>query len=87
MITNSVMGDKETVNDFIASQKLVTSSYNTFASECVNEQLRNEFLSILKDEHCIHAELFNDANSRGWYPVKQAPASDITQARQKFSMS
>ena len=83
--TQSMLGDKEIVNDLIAGQKHTTSSYNTFAGECVNEHLRNDFLNILKEEHCIQSELFNDANSRGWYAVKQAPSAEITQARQKFS--
>jgi len=79
-----IMGDKDAVTDGIASQKHATSTYNTFASECVSEPLRNDFLSILKDEHCIQSELFNDANSRGWYPVKQAPGNEITMVRDKF---
>lgn len=78
------MGDKETVNDFIASQKQIAASYNTFAGECVNEQLRSEFLCILDDEHQIQADLFNQANSRGWYQVKQADTMEINQARQKY---
>ncbi|MCL2546646.1 MAG: spore coat protein [Oscillospiraceae bacterium] len=84
MTTQSTMGDKEFLTDCIASQKQAASSHNTFAGECVNEQLRNEFLSILKDEHCIQSELFNDANSRGWYPVKQAPGNEITMVRDKY---
>lgn len=82
---SKTMGDKETVNDFIASQKQIASSYNTFAGECVNEQLRTDFLNILDDEHRIQADLFNQANSRGWYQVKQADAAQISQVRQKFS--
>ncbi len=83
--TTTTMNDQETVNDFIASQKLVSSNYNMFAGECVNQQLRDEFLSILKDEHCIQSELFNTANSRGWYPVKQAPTNEIQMVKDKFS--
>ena len=78
------MGDREILTDCLSSQKLGTASYNTFAGECANEQLRNEFLSILKEEHCIQSELFSDMNSRGWYPVKQAPGNEITAARDKF---
>ncbi|MCL2081522.1 MAG: spore coat protein [Oscillospiraceae bacterium] len=86
MTTQSIgLGDKEVVNDFIVSQKTLSSAYNTFAGECVNEQLRNEFLNILKEEHCIQAELFNEANSRGWYTTKQAPATEISQVRTKYT--
>ena len=84
MTNNQTMGDKEIINDCLASQKHSAASFNTFAGECVSEPLRNEFLSILKDEHCIQAELFNDANSRGWYSVKQAPGNEITMVRDKF---
>ncbi len=83
-MTSGTLGDKEFINDLISSQKFATSNYNTFAGECVCEQLRTDFLNILKDEHSIQAELFNEANSRGWYPVKQAPINEVTQVRQKF---
>lgn len=83
-MTSGTLGDKETLSDLISSQKFTTSNYNTFAGECVCEQLRTDFLNILKDEHNIQNELFNEASARGWYPVKQAPVNEVTQARQKF---
>ena len=55
-----MLGEKEILNDFIISQKLISSSYNTFAGECVNEQLRNAFLNILDDEHAIQANIFEN---------------------------
>lgn len=84
-VTSGTLGDKEIVNDFISSQKFVTGNYNTFAGECVNEQLRNDFLNILKEEHCIQAELWTDANTRGWYPTKPAPANEISMVLQKYT--
>ncbi len=86
MMTNTqTLGDKETVNDFIAGQKMITSAYNTFAGECANECLRNDFLNILKDEHCIQAELFTEASSRGWYQTKAAPTAEVNQVKTKFT--
>ena len=83
-MTAGLMGDKETLGDCLASQKLAASSYNTFAGECVNIQLRDEFLNILKEEHCIQSDLFNEMHSRGWYPVQSADSNEITQIRQKY---
>ena len=80
-----VLGDKDALKDCIASQKQIASSYNTFAGECVSEQLRCDFLTILDDEHRIQADLFNQASTRGWYQVKQADAAQINQLKQKFS--
>lgn len=85
MNANQVMGDKERLQDSIASQKLITSSYNTFASECVNMQLKNTFLSILDDEQKIQSELFQEMQGKGWYQTEPADGNKITQARQKYS--
>ena len=78
------MGDKELLTDCLNSEKNCTSVYNTFANECVNPQLRNDFVNTLKDAHDIQFELSGEATNRGWYAVKDAPEIDIMQAAQKF---
>ena len=88
MISNATagtLGDKETLNDFISSQKFTMNNYNLWASECVCEGLRNDLLTMLKEEHNIQNELFHEASTRGWYPVKQAPQNEIDQVYQKFN--
>ncbi len=84
-MNNQIMGDKELMNDSIASQKLIESSYNTFANECVNPSLRTDFLNILKEEHDIQADLFSEVQKRGWYQVKPADQNEIQQSMQKYS--
>jgi spore coat protein CotF len=86
-MNNQTMGDKELMDDSIASQKLIESTYNTYANECVNPSLRSDFLNILKEEHDIQADLFNEVQKRGWYQTKPADQNDIVQSRQKFSTS
>lgn len=78
------MGDVEIMNDSIASQKLISGSYDTFANECATPNLRDEFLNILKDEHQIQAEIFTEMQKRGWYQVKPADQQQVMQAKQKF---
>ena len=78
------MGDVEILNDSIASQKLISSTYDTFANECATPNLRDEFMNILKDEHQIQAEMFTEMQKRGWYQVKTADQQQISQAKQKF---
>ncbi|MDR1102044.1 MAG: spore coat protein [Clostridiales bacterium] len=87
MPTPKVMGDKEILNDCLTSEKNCTNVYNTFANECVNPQLRTDFLNTLKDAHDIQTELFNDMQTRGWYTVKGAKQEDIVQAAQKYGPS
>ena len=81
----ATLGDKEIFKDFLSSQKQIAASYNTFAGECVNPQLRNAFLNILDEEHRIQADLFCDMTAKGWYQPEQADRQKIDQTRQKLS--
>lgn len=78
------MSDVEMMNDSIASQKLISSSYDTYANECATPNLRDEFLNILKDEHQIQAEIFTEMQKRGWYQIKPADQQQVQQAKQKY---
>jgi spore coat protein CotF len=80
-----ILKEKEMLQDSLISQKLIAGSYNTFAGECVNEQLRGAFLNILDEEHCIQADIFTQLQSNGWYQVEPADAQKVQKARQKFS--
>jgi spore coat protein CotF len=80
-----LMGDKELLQDSLLSQKTMTGSYNTFAGECVNEQLRGAFLNILDDEHRIQADIFSNMQSRGWYQVEAADQQKVQNTKQKYS--
>ena len=79
------MGEKEILQDGVLSQKLITDSYNSFAGECVNEQLRGAFLNILDEEHQIQADMFCTMQANGWYQPEAAEPQKIQKARTKFS--
>lgn len=80
----SMMTEKEILQDSLLSQKHITDSYNTFAGECVNPQLRATMLNILNDEHCIQADIFTNMQNHGWYAVEQAQQQKIQQTKQKM---
>lgn len=80
-----IMGEKEMLQDSLISQKLITDSYNTFAGECVNEQLRGAMLNILDDEHRIQADIFCNLQTNGWYQTEPADQNKVQQARMKFA--
>ena len=79
------MNDQERLTDFLCSEKKMTANYDTYASECVNVQLRDEFLKIFNQGHQTQTELFKTAQSKGWYQVEQAPQNKVSQAYTKFS--
>ena len=76
---------KEVLGDCLSSQKQITAAYNSFAGECVDPRLRNTFLNILDEEHCIQADIFKDLNSHGWYLPEQAEQQKINQTRNKLT--
>lgn len=78
------MTEKEILQDCLSSQKFTSANLNTFAGECVCEQLRSAFLNILDDEHRIQADIFNDMSSRGWYPTQPADQQQLQQLKQTY---
>lgn len=83
----SVLTEEQILQDSLMSQKHIGESYNTFAGECVNEQLRTTMLNILNDEHKMQADIFSSLQSHGWYQTEPAEQQKIQKARQKFSAS
>ena len=77
------MNDQERMTDFICSEKKMSANYDTYASECVNLSLRDDFLNILNQGHQTQSDLFRMAQSKGWYQVEQAQASKVSQAYTK----
>ena len=79
------MNDQERIADLLCSEKKMSANYDTFASECVNLSLRDDFLNIFNQSHQTQSDLFRIAQSKGWYQVEQAPANKVSQAYTKFS--
>ena len=79
------MNDQEMLTDLLSSEKKLTGNYDTFASECVSTQLRDEFLKIFNQGHQNQTQLFKEAQTRGWYQVEQAEATKIQQAYNKLT--
>ena len=72
--------EKNLLSDALMTQKQYTSTYNTWAGECDNQNLRNTMMEILKDEHCIQNEIFNIMKNNNMYPTKQATPQEISEA-------
>ena len=79
------MKDQEVMTDLLLTEKKMSANYDTYASECVNAQLRDTFVSLLTQSHETQSSLFKTAQQKGWYQVEQAPAQKVDQARQKFT--
>ena len=80
----NLMKDKELMDDMLTAQKHTTQNYSLFANECSTKEIRNDIMSLLKEEHEIQAELFDEMSSRGWYSPETAEMQKIENAKQKF---
>lgn len=81
---NPSFGDREIMDDMLASQKQMTADYNTAANECASGALQTEFMTLLGEEHQIQMEIFQEMQKRGWYPTEPASQQKIGQAREQF---
>ncbi|GHU40355.1 hypothetical protein FACS1894111_00870 [Clostridia bacterium] len=79
--------DKEVLADALGSTKSATEHYNTFANECVHENVRCAILDCLKKEHEIQQDVFCLMHSKGFYPTPAADTNKITEAKQRFSQA
>lgn len=82
---NPSFGDREIMDDMLASQKQMTADYNTAANECASNALQTEFMTLLGEEHQIQMEIFQEMQKRGWYPTEQAPQQKIQSAKEQFT--
>ena len=81
---NQNLDDREILTDMLASQKQISGACNTFGSECTNEDLKCDFLNILRDEQNMQSDVFTDMQRRGWYETPAAQQSKIDAAKTKF---
>lgn len=79
------MNDQERITDLLMSEKKMSANYDTYASECVDTRLRDEYLKILNQSHTVQTTLFQTAQQKGWYKVDPAPQSKIMETYNKFS--
>lgn len=78
------LNDQEILDDMLSSQKQISGAYNTFGSECVHEELKCDFLNILRDEHNMQSGVFTQMQQHGWYQTPAAQQAKIDAARTKF---
>jgi len=80
-----LLDEKDRLTDALITQKYIASGYDKAASESANTQLMDAFMGILRDEHQIQHEVFNEMSNRGWYQPKAANMSDINQHISKWT--
>ena len=79
--------EKEVLTDALLAEKNATNAFNMGVNECVHDGLRNTLMDILKKEHEIQVDVFNQMHSMGYYPTPAAQSAKIMDAKQKYQCS
>ncbi len=79
--------DKEVLSDGLSTQKATTEKFNTYANECVHDQVRSTMLHILEQEHSIETEVFDMMHKRGFYGTPMADEKKVQETKQKYAAS
>jgi spore coat protein F len=78
---NTVMSEKDLMQDLLATEKQTISAYSTGITESSCENLRNTLIGNFKNNQNIQYKLFDAMKQKGWYPTKDAPVGDVQQLK------
>ena len=85
MEENKILSDKQEAECLLSGEKLLAATYNTALLESATPEVRECISSLLLDTHHAQQALFEEMNSRGWYPVKRAEETAIGEVRMTFN--
>ena len=78
--------EQDRATDLLQTEKYLAGCYNSYLLEAATPEVKQCLSGLLNDTHSMQQRLFEDMNSRGWYPVTKAEDQKVTQAKQKFAM-
>ena len=77
--------EQDKATDLLQTEKYLAGCYNSYLLEAATPEVKQCLSGLLNDTHSMQQRLFEDMNSRGWYPVTKAEDQKVMSAKQKFS--
>ncbi|WP_283205574.1 spore coat protein [Garciella nitratireducens] len=81
MTQQTNFSEKELLQDLLATEKQVISSYSVGMTESSCPNLRNTLEQNFKNVEQIQYNIFNAMHQKGWYPIKDAAAPEVQQLK------
>ncbi|AGK95199.1 spore coat protein [Clostridium pasteurianum] len=81
MESNGNFSEKEMMQDLLATEKQVISSYSTGITETSCANLRNTLVNNFRSAQDIQYKVFDAMKQRAWYPTKDAPENEVQQLK------
>mgnify|MGYP001317448311 CR=1 FL=1 len=76
--------EKDLLQDMLVLEKDIVKYYGSYLVEASCPKLRDTINQNLQDSANDQFSVFNAMQSRGYYPVKDAPEQEVAQAKDKF---
>jgi len=73
------------LEEALSTEKHMTNIYNNAANESSNDSIRQNFVTILMEEHQLLEELLAVIQRRGLYHPQHADTREISQANHKYN--
>ena len=80
----STFKEKDMLQDLLVLEKDIVKAYGSYLVEASCPKLRDVVSQNLEDTANDQFGVFNQMLSRGYYPVKDAPEQEESQAKDKF---
>jgi spore coat protein CotF len=78
------MNERDFLNDVLATEKYMTTSYSVFLHEASHQQLYEDMLTIFTETQNCQRELYNLMFRKGWYKLEPADQQKLEQSYQQF---
>lgn len=82
---NSQMNDKDLMNTLLSQHKFCAMNLTGLITECANESLRHDCISVLANTLEHQKMIWNTMNQKGWYQVQQASPQEISRAQNSIT--
>lgn len=82
---NCAFQEKEQMTDLLMNEKYLAGCYNSYLLEAATPEVLRCLSELLNDTHSTQQQLFEEMNSRGYYPLTKAEEQKIGEAKMKFS--
>lgn len=85
MQTSATLTEQDTMNDLLAMEKQIISSYTVGITEASCPDLRQTLTNSLIGSQQMQFEVFDTMRKQGWYQTKDAQDQDVTDAKNKYN--
>ena len=76
--------EKDQMTDLLQGEKYLAGCYNSYLLESATPEVKQCLSGLLNDTHSMQQQLFEEMNSRGFYPVTKAEDQKLNTVRQQF---